>query len=77
MGTFAETAIVNTVYRLLAGNKLPFSVSVCSKQMEVSRFCFPFAANKQKLPFSISSIFCIFLYVLLIVQTEVCRLSVC
>jgi hypothetical protein len=38
-------------------NKLPFSVSVCSKQTEVCRFRFPFAANKRKLPFSVSSVF--------------------
>jgi hypothetical protein len=52
MGTFAETAIVK--YRLLFAakeDKLLFSVSVCSEQMEVCRFCFSFAANKQKWPF--------------------------
>ncbi len=35
-----------TVYRLSAKeNKLPFSVSVCSKQTPVWRFCFPFTAT--------------------------------
>jgi hypothetical protein len=41
MGTFAETAII--VYGLSFGyqeKKLPFSVSVCSKRMEVHRFRF-------------------------------------
>ncbi len=32
-------------------NKLPFFVSVCCKQMQVSHFRLPFAANKQKLLF--------------------------
>jgi hypothetical protein len=44
-----------TDYRLLTKeNKLLFSVSICSKQMVrvVCHFCFPFAANMQKLPFS-------------------------
>jgi hypothetical protein len=41
MGTFAETAIVDLVYRLpTKKNKLPFSISVCSKQTEVCRFRF-------------------------------------
>ncbi len=45
-----------TVFRLLTKeNKLLFFV--CSKQMEVCRFRFPFPTNKQKLPFSISSVF--------------------
>jgi hypothetical protein len=49
-----------TVYRLLTKkNKLPFSVFVCSKQTDVSSFVFPFAANKWKSPFSISSILCL------------------
>jgi hypothetical protein len=38
-------------------NKLPFSVF--SKQMYVCRFRFPFAANKRKLPFSVSPFFCV------------------
>jgi hypothetical protein len=48
-----------TVYRWpTQENKLSFSVSVCSKHMEVCRFrFFPFAANKRKLPFSASSVF--------------------
>ncbi len=49
-----ETSI--TVYRLLTKeNKLPFSV--CRKQTEVCCPLFPFAANKQKLPLSVSSVF--------------------
>jgi hypothetical protein len=39
MGTFAETAKLFTVDRLpTKENKLPFSVSVCSKQTEVAVF---------------------------------------
>jgi hypothetical protein len=38
-------------------NKLPFTVPVYSKEKEVCRFHFPFAINKRKLPFSVSSIF--------------------
>jgi hypothetical protein len=54
MGTFAETTIDDTVYRLpTKENKLPFSVSICNKQTKVCRFRFSFAANKQKLPFSV------------------------
>jgi hypothetical protein len=34
-------------------NRLPFLVSICSQQTEVCRFRFPFAANKQKLLFSV------------------------
>jgi hypothetical protein len=56
MGMFAETATVDTIYNLLIKeNKLPFSVSICRKQTEVCRFHFLFAANKRKLPFSVSS----------------------
>jgi hypothetical protein len=33
-----------------------------SKQMEVRRFQFLFAANKQKSPFSISSVFHVYIY---------------
>jgi hypothetical protein len=69
-GTFAETAIV--VYRLLCAtkeNKLLFSVSVCSKQTEVFCFCFLFAAKKQKLPFSVSSVFRVCIYIR-IMETE-------
>jgi hypothetical protein len=47
-----------TIYRLLTKeNKILFSISVCGKQKEVCCFCFLFVANKQKLPFSISSTF--------------------
>ncbi len=42
-------------------NKLLFSVSVCSKQTELCLFSFVFAANKRKLPFSISSVYYIYL----------------
>jgi hypothetical protein len=58
MGTFAETASFD--YRLPLStkeNKLIFSISVCSKQMEVFRCCFSFTENKRKLPFFISSVF--------------------
>jgi hypothetical protein len=54
MGTFVKTAIVN--YRLSFA-AFPFSVSVCSKQTEVCRFRFPFAANKRKSPVSVSYVF--------------------
>jgi hypothetical protein len=47
-----------TVYRLpTKKNKLPLSDNVFSKQKKVCRFHFPFAANKWKLPFSVSSVF--------------------
>jgi hypothetical protein len=52
-----------TVYRLpTEKNKLPFSVSVGSKQTEVFRFRFrlPIAADKRKLTFSITSDFRIY-----------------
>ncbi len=45
MATFSETTIVD--YHLLfadQGNKLLFSVSVCSKQTDVCHFGFPFFA---------------------------------
>jgi hypothetical protein len=54
METFAETAIVD--YRLLfadQGKQTSISISDCSKQTEVCHFCFPFAANKWKSPFSV------------------------
>jgi hypothetical protein len=59
--------------------KLPFSISVCSKQTEVCRFCFPFAANKRKYPCSASSFFmcmcvceflCVYIYLDLLFQIE-------
>jgi hypothetical protein len=54
---FAETAILDySLSRADQGKKLPFPVSVCSKQTEVCRFHFPFAANKRKLPFSVGSV---------------------
>jgi hypothetical protein len=56
MGMFAETANYRLSYPIKK-NKLPFPDSVSSKQMEVCRFRFPFAANKRKLPFSVSSVF--------------------
>ncbi len=53
-----------TVYRFPSkDNKLPFSISVCSKQTGVCCFRFLFAANKWKLPFSISSDFRVFVCV--------------
>jgi hypothetical protein len=54
-----ETAIVD--YRLSFADQgkqtSVFSVSVFSKQTEVCHFRFPFAKNKRKLPFSVSSVF--------------------
>jgi hypothetical protein len=56
MGTYAETAIVD--YRLsFADQEKQTFVSICSKQIEVCRFRFPFAENRRKLPFSVSSVF--------------------
>jgi hypothetical protein len=53
--------IIDYVYRLLTKtNKLSFSVSVCSKQIEGC--CFPFAENKRKLPFSVRSVF-VYIYI--------------
>jgi hypothetical protein len=50
----AETVTLITVYRLPTKEKnLPFPFSVCRKQKEVCHRCFLFAANKQKLPFSV------------------------
>jgi hypothetical protein len=41
MGKFTETVPLGSVYRLpTKENKLPFSISVCSKQTEVGRFRF-------------------------------------
>jgi hypothetical protein len=57
MGMFAEQQTTITVYRLpTKKNKIPFSVSICSKQTEVCHVRFPFAANKRKLPLSINLI---------------------
>jgi hypothetical protein len=64
MGTFAKTAIVD--YHLSfanQGKQTLFSVSVGSKQTEVCHFRFPFAANKWKLPFSVSFIFRKYIYI--------------
>jgi hypothetical protein len=53
MGTLAETAIID--YRLSftdqGKQKRPYSVSFCSKQIELCRISFLFAHNKQKSPF--------------------------
>jgi hypothetical protein len=57
MGTFAEKVIVNLLSLPTEKNKLPFSIYVCSKQMKVCRFRFPFEANQRKLPFSVNSVF--------------------
>jgi hypothetical protein len=47
MFTFAEAAIVDTVYRLpTKENKLSFFVSVCSKQKEVCHFRFSVCSKK-------------------------------
>ncbi len=60
MGTFANTASSITVYCLPTKEKKHlFFVIVCSKQMEVCHFRFPFTENNWKLPFSVSSIFCL------------------
>ncbi len=58
MGTFAEITITDYHLSFADQEKLiPFPVSICSKQTEVCHFRSPFAANKRKLPFSISSVF--------------------
>ncbi len=47
----------NTIHRLpIKEDKLPSSVSVCRKQMEVCRFCF-FVCSKRNSPFSVSFVF--------------------
>ncbi len=52
------------VYRFLnKQKKLLFSVFICSKPTEVSCFRFPFAVNKGKLPFFISSVFQIYIII--------------
>jgi hypothetical protein len=46
-----------TIHRLpIKEDKRPSSVSVCSKQMEVCRFCF-FVCSKRNSPFSVSFVF--------------------
>ncbi len=65
-----------TVYCLpTKENKLPFTVPVYSKEKEVCRFHFPFATNKRKLPFSVSSIFrvCVCVWVGMCVWYICCR----
>ncbi len=59
MGTLAETAIIYYRWSFANQGKKPqFSVSVCSKQTEVCRFRFPFAAkSKWEFLFSASSVF--------------------
>jgi hypothetical protein len=47
MGTFAETAIID--YCLLFANQ----------EKQTSLFHFPFVANRPKLPFSVSFVFCL------------------
>jgi hypothetical protein len=47
-----------------------FSLSVCRKQTEVCRFRFPFATNKRKLPFSVSSVFRIYIYIQYILKRQ-------
>jgi hypothetical protein len=54
MGTFAEKQPVFTVYRLpTKENNHLFSASFI-RRPTVRRFRFPLAANKRKLPFSLS-----------------------
>ncbi len=48
---------ITVFYLPLRKTKVPFSIFVCSKQMDVCCFHFLFAEDKRKLPFSISSIF--------------------
>jgi hypothetical protein len=50
MGLFAETAIVD-LHLSFADQGKQTSISLCSKQMEIFCICFPYAANKRKLPF--------------------------
>jgi hypothetical protein len=58
MGTFAETAIIDC-RSLFADQEKQTSVFCfrLRKTNEILRFRFPFAENKRKLPFSVSSIF--------------------
>jgi hypothetical protein len=59
MSTFAQKMSV-TVYRLLTKEtKLPFA----ENERKFAVF-FPFSANKPKMPFSVSSVFRIFMYIL-------------
>ncbi len=64
MGTFAETVIVD--YRLSFADQGKQVCRFCSQQTNGS-LPFPFVANKQKLPFSVSSVF----------RVSVCACGVC
>jgi hypothetical protein len=59
MGTLAEIAIIDYCLSFTDHGKQKrlFSVSFCSKQIELCRIHFLFAHNKQKSPFSVSSVF--------------------
>ncbi len=57
-------------------NKLLFSVYVRNEQIEDCRFRFPFAANKQKLPFFISSIFRIYIHTVHTEKETICTILV-
>jgi hypothetical protein len=48
MGMFAETAVVDYYVFIICRPKKQTYVFRFSKQMEVCRFRFPFAANKRK-----------------------------
>ncbi len=58
--------IANIDYLFLSSppktSKLPFFVSICSKQKEVCCFRFLFKANNQKLIFYVSSVFPLYIY---------------
>jgi hypothetical protein len=56
MGTNAETAIIDYSFSTKK-NKLPFSVSVCIKQMEVCRAVFRYSKQTEVAVLSISSVF--------------------
>jgi hypothetical protein len=78
MGTFAETANVDyclSVYRLpTKENQIPCSVF---RSQKINRILpFQFAANKQKLAFSVISIFHIYIYVCVWVWGGVCVLPI-
>jgi hypothetical protein len=60
MGMFAQTSIVDYLLPFADQGKQT-SVSICSKPTEVFCFRFPFAANKRKFPFSVSS-FSVYIY---------------
>jgi hypothetical protein len=56
MGTFAETAIV-TCRLLFAAKETNFRFPFAENKRKFVVSCFPFAAYKRKLPFSVNSIF--------------------